>query len=240
MLNDGACAGHVDASLELPDTEVASVQKGSFDTPAGTPVNISISYNLQPNDLVLVLFSNDFYTNVASLQAGSTSFSQFYNKTLGSSGYQQTLGMRASGMTGPQTLSLTTVWRNSPGYVQGTDGEYLVYVIKDKGSSSITATDTSYGGQTRSSTIAPAAQTIAKGQLAIFSYLYYGNTLPSFNDASIPAVNWTVDSAKTSAGGTPRVSARHIVAQTSGTVGFSMTMPGSGVVCAGAALFVFS
>lgn len=230
---NGVCAGHYSSST----AEVLNTTVGTFDTPEGTPAAMPISYNLSPSDLVLVFFSADFYSYVDSITAGSTNFQKFYEKNMGASGYQKIIGFRATGMTGPQTGSIATHWQVPPS-TQRTYGEYIIYVIKERGGASITMTDTSFGGQPANAVVAPAAQTVKKGELSIYNHVYYGNTFPTYADSSTPALTWTTAATKSGAGQAPKIGSLYSVASAAGSVQYRATMPSSGAIYFGAALFV--
>lgn len=230
---NGVCSGHYSSSI----AEVLNTTVGAFDTPEGTPASMPITYSLDPSDLVLVFFSADFYSYVDSITAGSTNFQKFYEKSMGASGYQKIIGFRATGMSGPQTGSIATHWQVPPS-TQRTYGEYIIYVIKERGAASITTTDTSYGGQSANAVVRPAAQSVKKGELAIYNHVYYGNTFPAYADASVGSQSWTTTATKASPSQAPKIGSLYSVAPAAGNVQYGATMPSSGAIYFGSALFV--
>lgn len=230
---NGVCAGHYSSST----AEVMNTTVGTFDTPEGTPASMPISYDLQPSDLVLVFFSADFYSYVDSITAGSTSFQKFYEKNMGASGYQKIIGFRATGMTGTQVGSIMTHWQVPPS-TQRTYGEYIIYVIKERGGATITTTDTSFGGQAANAIVSPAAQTVKKGELAIYNHVYYGNYFPAYADSSTLSTSWVTTATKSGPTLAPKIGSLYAVASGAGSVQYRATMPSSGGIYFGSVLFV--
>ena len=231
---DGPCTGHYASA----DAQIAYTATGTFDTPEGTPASFSVGYALEASDLVIVVFTANYNTYVDSINGGSGSFSKFYEKSMGATGYQKIIGFKGTGFTGQISGSLTTHWVYPPS-TQRTFGDYSIYVVKARSAAAITTTDTSYGNQTGSSTVAPASQTITKGQLAIFNYVYYGNTLPTFSDASTGGFSWTNVATRTGSTQSPKSDSRYTIAPRSGSVQPQLVMPpAGGAITAGEVLIV--
>lgn len=249
-----AQAGHSDPNAPPPVIEIAgSSSLHEINEPAqSTPVlqSASIPGTLSPSDTVLVLYNVDFYSHIHGANAGGVQFQQVYRKTMGASGYQQTVAYMGTGMSGEQTLqSLACYGGNSTTACNtGTNvkAQYKIFVIKGKSSPlTMQTTDTTYGGQTTGSVVAPANISVSQGDVVFFAYVYYGNNMPSLADASSPGLDWTTGSARTGALSRPgsnngtALGVSYAVAQATGSAGRSVVTPASGTVYAGATLFVF-
>ena len=245
---EAACPGHNDPNMPPPEISYQGYQK--FNKPgATTPVEDSytIDFDLKPTDLVFVVYDAYFYTHIREVSAGGVDFERVYRKSMGASGYQQILAYKATGLSGPQTLvtgSCYGGYNQSACYdASSVRGEYVVYVIRGKSNPSISYTDTSFGMQTRGSTLAPEAQSVSANDVAIFAHVYYGNYLPTFVDNSSPGLDWTVDKVKAIGAASPgtshdAINVSRALSGASGTVAPALNMPSDGSVYAGATLFV--
>ncbi|OYX42948.1 hypothetical protein B7Y94_02685 [Candidatus Saccharibacteria bacterium 32-49-12] len=147
---------------------------------------------------------------------------------MGASGYQKHIAYGIDGETAKQPLNINACWYMScVDYNPSLSAGHIVYVIRGLGSSpKVASTYTPYGVQPgHNTTVAPAAQSLARRKLAIFSYVYYGNRAPTESDASTPSLNWTIDSTAPGPTQGNAVSARHTFAETTTNVVYQMTMP---------------
>lgn len=233
---DGAWSGHT-APITGPITDpVVYTQTGSFNYTTngsnGIDFPIAVNYNLQPTDYVFILFNTHYYSGI-SIKNGSTSIPRIYSMNMGSSGYQWHQAFGVSGLSGNSTLAANVCWTVQCTYSgAGVNGAYIVYVIRGLGATpTVTATNTSpYGTQPGANVrVAPTAQTVPAGNVAISSYIYYGSTLPSEGDSSAPSLTWTSDSNSASAAqqGTS-IASRHTFTTASTSVQYQNTMPTSG------------
>ena len=245
-VTDGACSGH-DAPINGPITDpVVYTQTGSFNTgqPAsgGLDVPITVNYDLQATDYVFVLFNAHYRTNLTMRTATNSAVANLYDKSMGSSGYQRHTAFGIGGLSGQQTLTANACWSMSCTYEGATvRAGYIVYVIRGLGASpTVASTYTPYGVDPGyNATVSPAAQQISAGDAAIFSYAYYGNTLPTTADASSPSLSWTVDSTAPGAHLGTAIAAWHTYAHASTSVTYQNTMPASGTLRHGSVLFTF-
>jgi prepilin-type N-terminal cleavage/methylation domain-containing protein len=249
---NGVCSGHSDPNAPPPVIEIVASPLADASIPGQTtPVSQSVAIpgELSPSDTVFVVYNLDFYSHVHGVSAGGTQFEKVYRKTMGASGYQQTVAYMATGLSGSQTLQTLGCYggNSTTACYAGANfkAEYMIFVIKGKsGPLTVTATDTSYGSQSANATVAPSATSITPGDVAFFVYTYYGNYMPTISDASSPASTWTAGStrskstARPDVGGDTALGVYHSVAQSGGTIGQSLTMPSSGTITAGATLFV--
>lgn len=241
----GACDGH-EASSDEPITDpVVHTQTGSFDTrqPAaggGVDVPITIDYDLQPTDYVFILYNAGYRTKMKLTAPNGTTMQPLYTKSMGASGYQQHIAYGISGLTGRQTIEANACWSvQCHEYTSVVEAGYIVYVVRGLGSSPVvTATSTAYGtNPPEGSQFGPTAQSLNTHQLAIFSYVYYGNKTPGFVDKSSPSLTWKVDATS---GNTAQsqVAARHTYATSASNVEYAMVIPtGSSARYSGAILF---
>lgn len=249
---DGVCSGHNDPNSPPPEVEVVASSMAEIRTPGQTtPISQAhaIPGELSPSDTVFVIYNLDFYSHVHGVSAGGVQFNQAYRKTMGSAGYQQTVAYSGTGLSGQLTLQTLACYggNSTTSCYSGADvrAEYMVFVIKGKSSPlTVTTTDTSYGSQSAGTTLTPAVAAVDSGDIAFFVYTYYGNNLPVLSDASSPAATWVVASERSGATARPGATSgtalaiSHLEASATGTVGRSLTMPGSGAVYSGATLFV--
>lgn len=248
-----AQAGHSDPNAPPPVVEViASSSLHEINQPAeATPIaqSASIPATLSPSDTVLVLYNVDFYSHIHGANAGGVQLQQVYRKTMGASGYQQTVAYMGTGMSGTQTLQTLACYggNSTTACYTGTNvkAQYKIFVIKGKTSPlALQTTDTTYGSQTTGTAVTPASIAVSQGDVVFFAYVYYGNNMPSLADASSPTMTWTTGSARTGALSRPgsnngtALDVSYAVAQASGTAGRSVVMPASGTTYAGATLFV--
>jgi type IV pilus assembly protein PilE len=245
---EGVCSGH-DAPVTGPiaDPVVHTQTDGLTVTQLaganGVDIPITINYDLQPTDYVFVLFNARNNTRM-TLRNGATDITKIYDRSMGNSGYQWHQAFGLSGLSGQPTLTANACWSTSCPYAGSNvslNTSYIVYVIRGLGASpTFASTFTPYGVQPgNGATVAPAAQTISAGDLAIFSYVYYGNTLPSESDASNPSLSWTTDATAPPAHLGTAIAARHAYASSSTSVLYRNTMPATGTAYHGSVLFTF-
>jgi len=243
---------HSDPNAPPPVIEVAKSAMSEINIPGQTtPVSQSMTIpgTLDPSDTVFVIYNLDFYSHVHSVNAGAKQFDRMYRKTQGASGYQQTVAYMATGMSGSQTLETFGCYggNNTSACYSGANfkAQYMIFVIKGKsGPLTLTSTDTSYGSQGNSLPVDPAAAAVAAGDVVFFTYVYYGNNMPTLSDASSPSISWSVGSGRTGPLSRPgsnngtALDVSYAVAQSSGSVARSLVTPASGAVYAGATMFV--
>ena len=240
---NGVCEGHAELVTGPISDPVVHTQTGTFNTrqppTGGLSVPIKVNYNLQPNDYVFILYNADYYTDIALKKPDGTAIQPLYSKSMGPSGYSRHIAFGTSGLSGEATISAVACWSPSCSYDGPTvEAGYIVYVIKGLGGApKVTATSTAYGVQPPyNSVFAPDAQPLPARKLAIYSYVYYGNRTPQFQDASEPTLTWSVD-ATSSDTATDQVAARHAYTTSSTNVKFNMIIPSSGAAYSGAVLF---
>lgn len=244
---DGAWSGH-DAPVTGPITDpVVHTQTDSFSVtqPAGVSgvdVPISIGYTLQPTDYVFILFNARNNTNI-TLKNGATPISNLYTRSMGNSGYQSHFAFGLSGLTGQPTLTANACWVTSCPYngsnVSGINAAYVVYVIRGVGASpTVSSSYTPYGVQPGNNVaVSPTSQSISAKDVAIYSYVFYGNSLPSEADLSTPARTWTIDSTAPPNHLGTAIAARHTFGTGATTIQYQSTMPASGTAYFGSVLF---
>ena len=238
---DGVCEGHDEPITgPIPDP-VVHTQKGSYDNGGvaytnGVDYPVQIDYDLRPTDYVFVLFNADYVVAATMQDSTGTELTKHYEKSMGASGYQKHIAFGKSGLTGPQEFNIHTCnvygygCNGTSSYTMRLKATYIVYVLRGLGSNPIVAaTSTSYGNQPRGTIVTPAAQTLKRGKLAIYSSLTYASYAPSFADASNPGLTWIVDSTMSSNVARDGIRVKHAYAQNSGTVQYDMhTNPTTG------------
>lgn len=246
--SDGAWSGH-EAPITGPisdpvvHTQTAGQTVTQVAGETGVDIPITINYTLQPTDYVFVLFNSRNNTNM-TLRNGTTNIASIYDRSMGNSGYQWHKAFGISGLSGQPTLTAKACWSTSCPY-SGSNVSlsvaYVVYVMRGLGSSpTFTATYTPYGVQPGNGvTVSPSSQSISARDVAIFSYVYYGNTLPSEADISSPGLTWTTDATAPPSHLGTAIAARHTYASSTSTVGYQNTMPATGTAYHGSVLFTF-
>lgn len=236
---DGSCPDHADPSSPAP--QIAYTKYDSFKQREGnedTWIHSTIDFDLQPSDTVFIVFNSSYSTTLKAVKLGDAPMEQIYRKSMGTSGYQQTVAFRASGLSGPQDMGVHVCWYMQCNYGNSMmEAGYMVYVIRGKNNPEITYSDTTYAWQTRGSTITPDPMEVRRNDIAIFTYAYYGNNWPTINELSDPGVNWRLDHQKTSVSAWELIIHSTIIEQ-AGNVTRSLTMPDDRVTCAGATLFI--
>lgn len=244
----GAWSGH-DAPITGPisDPVVHTQSTGTTVTQAaganGVDIPITINYTLQATDYVFILFNSRNNTNI-TLRNGGTTIANIYDRSMGNSGYQWHKAFGISGLTGQPTLTANACWVTSCPYSGSSvslSTAYTVYVMRGLGSSpAVASTYTPYGVQPGNGiTVAPSALSISAGDVAIFSYVYYGNNLPSESDSSNPTLSWTTDSTAPPSHLGTAIATRHAFATSTTSVMYQNTMPASGTAYHGSVLFTF-
>ena len=246
--SEGVCSGHnAPVSGPITDPVVHTQAQGQSVTQmsgqTGVDIPITINYDLQPTDYVFVLFNSRENTRM-SLRNGGTQITKIYDRSMGNDGYQWHQAFGISGISGQTTLTANACWRTSCPYTGANVGlstSYIVYVIRGLGSSpTIASTFTPYGNRPGNGvTVAPAAQSISSGDVAIFSYVFYGSILPTESDASSPTLTWITDSTAPPSHLGTAIASRHAYATTETSVLYRNTMPASGPEYHGSVLFTF-
>lgn len=243
---EGVCTGH-DAPVSGPITDpVVHTQTATHTVTqiageTGVNIPITINYTLQPTDYVFVLFNSRNNTNI-TLRNGATTIPNIYDRSMGNSGYQWHKAFGVSGLSGQPTLTANACWSTSCPYA-GSNVElraaYIVYVLRGLGATpTVSSTYTPYGVQPGSGvTVAPAAQSIGAGDVAIFSYVFYGSNVPSTTDASNPSLTWTTDSTAPPSHLGTAIASWHTFASASTSVTYQNTMSASGTSYHGSVLF---
>lgn len=245
---EGVCAGH-DAPVTGPITDpVVHTQTDGLTVSQaaganGVDIPITINYTLQPSDYVFVLFNSRNNTRM-TLRNGAANITKIYDRSMNNSGYQWHQAFGLSGLSGQPTLTANACWSTSCPYSGSSvslSTSYVVYVIRGLGASpTFASTYTPYGVQPGNNvTVAPAAQSISAGDVAIFSYVYYGGSLPSEADASSPSLTWTTDATAPPSHLGTAIAARHTYASSSTSVLYQNTMPATGTAYHGSVLFTF-
>lgn len=230
------CPGHQEPAFGPVNDPVVYTQVGSFSGRGVEPnpyiSSIPIGYDLRPSDYVFVLFSADFRTVLTLEDPSGQPISSIYAKSMGASGYLRHYAYGISGLSGRPTLTTKSCWNYADCREDAiaTKASYIVYVIRGLGSNpTFNATSTSYGSQPRGTTVTPAAQSLGRGKLAIFSSLSLANYNPTYVDASSPRLTWTIDSNISGHILSTGIRARHAYAESAGTVEFQMhTNPTTG------------
>lgn len=244
--SEGVCSGHdepVTGPISDPviHTQTAGQTVTQVAGATGVNIPITINYTLQPTDYVFVLFNSRNNTNI-TLRNGATNIANLYDRSMGNSGYQWHKAFGISGLSGQPTLTANACWTASCPY-SGSNVDlsvaYVVYVIRGLGSSpTVASTYTPYGVQPGNGvTVAPTAQSISARDVAIFSYVYYGNTLPSESDSSNPSLTWVTDATAPPSHLGTAIAARHTYASSSTSVFYQNTMPPTGTAYHGSVLF---
>lgn len=243
---EGVCAGH-DEPITGPVTDpvvhkqTAGMTVTQVAGASGVDIPIAINYTLQPTDYVFILFTARNNTNM-TLRNGATNIAKIYDRSMGNSGYQWHQAFGISGLSGQPTLTANACWSTSCPY-SGSNVDlntaYAVYVIRGVGSSpTVTSTFTPYGTQPGAGVmVAPSAQSISAGDVAIFSYVFYGSNLPSESDASSPSLTWVTDATAPPAHLGTAIAARHAFASSSTSVLYQNTMSPTGTSYHGSVLF---
>ena len=246
--SDGAWSGHT-APITGPitdpvvHTQTAGMTVTQVAGANGVDIPITINYTLQPTDYVFVLFNARNNTSM-TLRNGATNITKIYDRSMGNSGYQWHQAFAISGLSGEPTLTANACWSTSCPYSGSNvslNTSYVVYVIRGLGSSpTFASTYTPYGVQPGSGvTVAPAAQSISAGDVAIFSYAFYGSNLPTESDASSPSLTWTTDATAPPSHLGTAIAARHAYASATTNVLYQNTMAPSGTSYHGSVLFTF-
>lgn len=247
-LSNGAWSGH---NSPGPITDpVVHTQTANFSVtqPAGASgvdVPITVGYTLQPTDYVFILFNSRNNTNI-TLRNGGSNIPNIYSRSMGNSGYQTHTAFGISGLTGQVVLNANACWSTSCPYngsnVSGLNAAYVVYVMRGLGASpTVTSTFTPYGVQPGAGVSVPSAsQSIDSRDVAIYSYVFYGSTLPSEGDVSSPGRTWTTDSTAPPSHLGTAIATRHTFATTAATtIQYQSTMAPSGTSYFGSVLFTF-
>ena len=246
---DGAWSGHTAPSTGPITDPVVHTQTASFSVtqPAGqsgVDIPIAINFTLQPTDYVFILFNPRNNTNI-TLRNGASNIPIIYNRSMGNSGYQGHQAFGASGLSGQPTLTANACWSTSCPYngssVNGINAAYVVYVMRGLGAApTIASTFTPYGVQPGNGISVPSAiQSINASDVAIYSYVFYGNNLPSEGDLSAPGRTWTNDSAAPPSHLGTAIAARHTFGTTTTNIQYQSTMPSTGTAYFGSVLFTF-
>ncbi len=244
---EGVCAGH-DAPVTGPitdpvvHTQTASHTVTQMSGESGVDIPITIGYTLQPTDYVFILFNSRNNTNI-TLRNGAATIPAIYNRSMGNSGYQWHKAFGISGLSGQPTLTANACWSTSCPYTGSNidlRAAYVVYVIRGLGSSpTVASTFTPYdaGQQGAGVTIAPASQSISAGDVAIFSYAFYGSNLPSTSDGSSPTMTWVSDATAPPSHLGSAIAAWHTYASATTSVTYQNTMSATGTSYHGSVLF---
>ena len=243
---EGVYEDHNDPNASNTETEIAHTQTGNFefkpDAPGGSTITIPIDYNLKPDDFVFILFNANYRAQISLTGPNGTAVTKAHEQSMEAAGYQKNMVYTGSGFTGNVTLNGRVCWLSCTNTAAvKTGAAYIVYVIR--GIDTPTITTTSAGYSTAAGTdniISPAAQTVNKDEIAIFTYVSYMVQIPTVTNLSSPAGSWVTGIQRTGTTtmyGVDGLTSLHLIADSTLQARYQVTVPSSGARFAGATLY---
>lgn len=243
---EGVYAEHTDPNASDTSTQIAHTQTGSFefkpDAPGGSAISIPVNYNLQPDDFVFILFNANYRAQISLTGPNSTALTKVHEQSMEAAGYQKNIVYTGTGFSGNVTFNGNVCWFNCTNTGSATTGAaYIVYVIRGIDTPTIAATSAGYSTAAGADNIiSPAAQTVNKGEIAIFTYVSYMVQIPPVTNLSSPAGSWTTAVQRTGTTtlyGVNGLTSLHIIADSPLQARYQVTVPASGARFAGATMY---